>query len=269
MLIYKVSQQISVFSLDYSNSGMTRPSHPMATKSITNATLKSIQIKFTPTMNLTTSKRKVHKRIRLLNKRSKYRINKAGESAALTKHFCRLRQMNEDNLPYQNIPWDVNKHFEAVDAYEGIVMTMFVLPQLIYVYPILFILLLPPVALNLLYITWIVTEKCNRIRRDTFIWKLHVLIQALLCIPALAIALLSLLVSRIAMQVFGLAYCILDDEAVARMHRNLRIIEPYNDGPMLLLYFDDLVSGVAGMVHRRGLLEFTSSFALSKCCSLL
>lgn len=95
-------------------------------------------------------------------------------------------------------------------------------------------------------------------------WKLHVLLQALLCIPALIVALSSLLVSRIAMQVFGLAFCMLDDEAIARLYRNLRIIEPYNHGPMLLLYFDDIVAGVAGMVHRRGLLEFTSSFALSE-----
>jgi hypothetical protein len=215
-------------------------------------------------MNQTTNKLKVHKRIRRFNKGSKYRINKAGETAVLAKHFCRLRQVNEDNQPYQNIPWDINKHWEMVDFYEMAVMVVFVLPQLVYIFPVLFILLLPPVALNLLYIKWVVPLRCNRIRRNTFMWKLHVLLQALLCIPALIVALSSLLISRIAMQVFGLAFCMLDDEAIARLYRNLRIIEPYNHGPMLLLYFDDIVAGVAGMVHRRGLLEFTSSFALSE-----
>jgi hypothetical protein len=215
-------------------------------------------------MNQTTNKLKVHKRIRRFNKGSKYRINKAGETAALAKHFCRLRQVNEDSQPYQNIPWDINKHWEMVDFYEMAVMAVFVLPQLIYLYPILFILLLPPVALNLLYIIWVVPVRCNRIRRDTFMWKLHVLLQALLCIPAFTIALSSLLVSRIAMHVFGLAFCMLDYETIARMYRNLRIVETYNHGPKVLLYFDDIVAGVAGMVHRRGLLEFTSSFALSE-----
>ena len=38
-------------------------------------------------------------------RRKRNRINKAGESASLTKHFSKLRQVNEDYPPYQNIPW--------------------------------------------------------------------------------------------------------------------------------------------------------------------
>lgn len=212
-------------------------------------------------MNLTADKHKVHKR---LKQSRKYRINKAGESAVLSKHFSKLRQWNEDNVPYQNIPWDVNKEFEVVDVYEIVVMAMFVLPQLIYVYPILFIVLLPPVALNLMYIKWVVPVNCDRIPRDVMLWKVHVAVQALLCIPALVIAFSSLLISRTGIIVFGFAYCLVEEDGLSRYLRNLKLIEPYRHGPMLLSYFEDIVSGVAGMVHRRGLLEFTSSFALSE-----
>jgi hypothetical protein len=143
-------------------------------------------------------------------------------------------------------------------------MTIFVLPQLIYLYPFLFILLLPPVGLNLLYILFLVPANTNRIPRDTVTWKMHILIQGVLCIPALIVASACVIVSRLAMLFFGYAYCILNEDAWSRYYRNLRVIEPYCHGPPLLLYFEDIVSGVAGMVHRRGLLEFTSSFSLSE-----
>ena len=139
-------------------------------------------------MNPTTSEKiKVHKKGRR-KRRAKYRLNKAGETALLSKHFDRLRNINEDYPPYQNMPWDVNKHFEAVDFYEIAVMALVVLPQVVYVYPILFILLLPPVGLNLLYILWIVPPNCQRIPRNNLAWKLHVITQAILCVPAFIVA---------------------------------------------------------------------------------
>ena len=146
-------------------------------------------------------------------------------------------------------------------------MVIFVLPQLVYLYPILFTLLLPPVALNLLFILWAVPENCKQIPRDTIRWKLHVTIQGILCTPALVLASASILVSRVAILFFGTAYCMFEDDGTARYQRNIKIIEPYCHGPALLLCFSDIVAGVAGMVHRRGLLEFTSSFSLSEYLS--
>ena len=145
------------------------------------------------------------------------------------------------------------------------VMTIIVIPQLIYVYPILFILLLPPVALNLLFIRWFVPDNCKQIPRDTISWKLHVSIQGILCIPASVLASASILISQLLILFFGMAYCMFEDDGLARYRRNLKIIEPYSHGPVLFFYFGDIVAGVAGMVHRRGLLEFTSSFSLSEC----
>lgn len=64
------------------------------------------------------------------------------------------------------------------------------------------------------------------------------------------------------MLLFGTIYCIIDDGGFDRYHRNLNVIKPYCNGPPLYCYFSDCVAAAAGMVHRRGLVEFTSSFAL-------
>lgn len=58
-------------------------------------------------MYLTTTKTnvKVHKRSKRLKRGSMFRINNYGESKALSKHFVKLRKLNEDNQPLQNIPW--------------------------------------------------------------------------------------------------------------------------------------------------------------------
>eukprot|EP00804_Cyclotella_cryptica_P028623 CCRYP_020600-RA/>CCRYP_020600-RA protein AED:0.36 eAED:0.35 QI:126/1/0.33/1/0/0/3/0/414 len=212
-------------------------------------------------MATSTSKKMVYTKSEHVKGRAKHQINKAGESTILSKHFDQLRGINEDNQPYQNIPWDVNKHFEAVDLYEIAVMALFVLPQVVYVYPLLFILLLPPAGLNLLYISWFVPERCDMIPRNTK-FRCLCIVQAVLCFPALVVASLSLAVSRFAMLVFGIVYCMWEEGAWQRYQHNLKIIEPYCHGPLVLSYFSDCVAGVASMVHRRGLLEFTSSFSL-------
>lgn len=64
------------------------------------------------------------------------------------------------------------------------------------------------------------------------------------------------------MLIFGTAYCMLDDGGWERYHRNIDVIRPYCNGPPLYRYFSDCVVAVAGMVYRRGLTEFASSFAL-------
>ncbi len=66
------------------------------------------------------------------------------------------------------------------------------------------------------------------------------------------------------MLLFGIFYCMWEEDAWQRYQHNLSIIEPYCHGPLVLSYFSDCVAGVAAMVHRRGLLEFTSSFSLSE-----
>jgi hypothetical protein len=65
-------------------------------------------------------------------------------------------------------------------------MALFVLPQVVYVYPILFILLLPPVGLNLLYISWVVPERCDMIPRNIN-FRCLCIVQAILCFPALMV----------------------------------------------------------------------------------
>jgi hypothetical protein len=68
---------------------------------------------------------------------------------------------------------------------------------------------------------------------------------------------------------FGILYCVWEEDAWKRYQRNLKIIEPYCHGPAVLSYFSDCVAGVAAMVHRRGLLEFTSSFSLSELVTFI
>lgn len=64
------------------------------------------------------------------------------------------------------------------------------------------------------------------------------------------------------MLVFGAAYCTFDNGGWSRYRRNLSVIKPYCNGPPLYRHFSDCVAAVAGMVYRRGLIEFTSSFSL-------
>ncbi|KAL9190341.1 hypothetical protein ACHAXT_007552 [Thalassiosira profunda] len=186
-----------------------------------------------------------------------------GETPALLERFEEIHE-NEIEIglsPFDNAPWDVTKDFEVADVFELAVMALVLIPQLLLVYPVLFVLLLPPVSCNLFYINVMVPKVTDHIQRTT-LWKAHCFIQAVLCIPAAALALMSLLVSRAAMLIFGTIYCTLDEGGWARYRRNLDVIKPYCNGPPLYRYFADCVAVAAGMVHRRGLVEFTSSFAI-------
>ena len=64
------------------------------------------------------------------------------------------------------------------------------------------------------------------------------------------------------MVLFGTLYCMHIEGGWQRYNQNLSTIKPYCNGPPLYQYFSDCVVAVGGMVHRRGLVEFTSSFAL-------
>ncbi len=185
-----------------------------------------------------------------------------GETIALLKRIDDLRQEDDaEQSPYFNASWDINKHFDMVDFFQGTVMLLVLLPQVIILYPILFITLLPPVFVNLLYITFMVPHVCETIPR-TFCWRAHCLFQALLCIPAAVIALASLSISRLSMLLFGALYCTFQRNGWSRYRRNIDIIKPFCGGPSLLSYFPDCIAAAAGMVYRRGILEFSSSFAL-------
>ena len=72
----------------------------------------------------------------------------------------------------------------------------------------------------------------------------------------------SLAISKLAMVLFGTLYCMYTEGGWKRYNQNLSTIKPYCNGPPLYQYFSDCVVAVGGMVHRRGLVEFTSSFAL-------
>mmetsp|Transcript_28113 Transcript_28113/g.59355 ORF Transcript_28113/g.59355 Transcript_28113/m.59355 type:complete len:217 (+) Transcript_28113:279-929(+) len=63
------------------------------------------------------------------------------------------------------------------------------------------------------------------------------------------------------MLLFGTVYCMYEG-GWNRYNKNLKVIKPYCNGPPLYRYFSDCVAAVAGMVYRRGLIEFTSSFSL-------
>ena len=63
------------------------------------------------------------------------------------------------------------------------------------------------------------------------------------------------------MLLFGTVYCMLDEGGWDRYNRNINVCKPYCNGPPLYRYFSDCVAAVAGMVYRRGLIEFTSSFS--------
>ena len=184
-----------------------------------------------------------------------------GETIALLKRFDDLRQEGAEQSPYDNAPWDVNKEFDKVDFFEGALMLVALVPQLILLYPILFVVLLPPVFANLLYITLLVPRVCETIPR-TFTWRVHCILQALLSIPSAALALISLLISRLSMCFFGNLFCTFDSGGWSRYRRNREVIKPFCGGPSLYNYCSDCVAAAAGMVYRRGLMEFTSAFAL-------
>lgn len=75
-----------------------------------------------------------------------------------------------------------------MDIFELVVMGLVVIPQVLTVYPILFLLLLPPVTCNLMYISVMVPKSTESIPR-TYLWKLHCITQAILCVPAAVVAL--------------------------------------------------------------------------------
>ena len=184
-----------------------------------------------------------------------------GETIALLKRFDDLRQEDAEQSPYYNASWDINKDFDIVDFFQGAVMLLVLVPQVILLYPILFITLLPPVFVNLLYITFMVPRVCETIPR-TFCWRVNCFFQALLCIPAAVIALASLSISRLFMLLFGALYCTFQRNGWSRYRRNVDVIKPFCGGPSLLSYFPDCIAAAAGMVYRRGILEFVSSFSL-------
>lgn len=193
--------------------------------------------------------------------RRKHDVHPTGETVALLKRFDELRQEEADQSPYCNAPWDVSKEFDTVDFFQCAVMLVALLPQLLFIYPILFILLLPPVFINLLYITMLVPQVCDTIPR-TFTWKVHCILQALLSIPSTVLAMISLLISRLSICLFGTLYCTFNPGGWSRYRRNIEIIKPFCEGPSLHNHFSDCVAAAAGMVYRRGLMEFTSAFAL-------
>ncbi|KAL7435586.1 hypothetical protein ACHAXM_004727 [Skeletonema potamos] len=184
-----------------------------------------------------------------------------GETIALLKRFDDLRQEEAELSPYYNAPWDVNKEFDAADFFQGVVMLLALVPQLLILYPILFVVLLPPVFVNLLYITFLVPRVCDTIPR-TFTWRLHCILQALLSIPSAVLALISLSISTLCMCLFGSLYCTFDSGGWSRYRRNMEVIKPFCGGPSLYNYFSDCIAACAGMVYRRGVMEFTSAFAL-------
>ena len=115
-----------------------------------------------------------------------------GETQALLGRFDDIRQNDIEicHSPFENAPWDVNKDFQTVDIFEIAVMAVFVLPQLLLLYPILFVLLLPPVTSNLLYMYILVPGISDTIPSTTTSWKVHCVVQAILCIPSAVVALL-------------------------------------------------------------------------------
>ena len=119
-------------------------------------------------------------------------VNETGETQSLLGRLDDICQ-NEVEIchsPFENAPWDVNKDFQTVDILEVAVMTVFLLPQLLLLYPILFMLLLPPVASNLLYMYILVPSISDTIPSSTTSWKLHCIVQAILCIPSAVVALM-------------------------------------------------------------------------------
>ena len=107
-------------------------------------------------------------------------VNATGESPSLLKHFDELRQKGDTNVrksPYANAPWEVNKKFETVDFYEITVMVLMVVPQIVVLYPILFVLLLAPVGFNMMYVTMMVPNICDSIPRTTAMWRIHCITQ--------------------------------------------------------------------------------------------
>jgi hypothetical protein len=191
----------------------------------------------------------------------KHDVYPTGETIALVKRIEELRQEEADQSPYCNAPWDVSKEFDTVDYFQCAVMLVLLLPQLLFIYPILVVLLLPPVIGNLLYITMLVPQVCDTIPR-TFTWKVHCILQALLSIPSALLAMISLLISRLSMCLFGTLYCTFTPGGWIRYRRNVEVVKPFCGGPSLYNHFEDCVAAAAGMVYRRGLMEFTSAFAL-------
>ena len=191
----------------------------------------------------------------------KHDVYPTGETVALLKRFDELRQEEADQSPYCNAPWDVSKEFDTVDFFQLAVMLVALLPQLLFIYPILFILLLPPVLINFLYIVMLVPRVCETIPRTTT-WRVHCILQALLSIPSAALAMISLLISRLSMCLFGTLYCTFNPGGWSRYRRNIEVIKPFCGGPSLLNHFSDCVAAAAGMVYRRGVIEFASAFAL-------
>ena len=184
-----------------------------------------------------------------------------GETEAQRLHANEILKRAEDTSI--DGPWDVAPSWTSTDYYTIAVMVPCLLPQILIIFPLLFVLLLLPVALNICYVSTAggPAKTLERLPRNSCGWLVHCTAQWLLSIPAQLIVLLSLTISLGAMTIFGLLHCTLTC-GWSRYCRNLEVIAPYTGGPSLYWLFADCVAAAGGMAYRQGLVEFTKSFAL-------
>jgi hypothetical protein len=187
-----------------------------------------------------------------------------GETERQLQHAKDVMTQKEDTSI--DAPWWVHRHWSVPDVYTIAIMALFWTPLMFLLWPFFFLFSLPPVGLNLLYISTRVPKVCEVIPRDTIEWKMHCLVQFILSLPVQVLAIFTLMYSHVVMTIFGGIFLLSSSlctrrSATDRFFENLEVIAPHSGGPNLYWHFGDCVAAVAGSVHRQGLLEFTVSFA--------
>jgi len=140
------------------------------------------------------------------------------------------------------------------------VVLITVIPKLLIILPILLLFLIPPTATNYYFFRRL-PKPTPMISRESFFWKLHILLQWLLSLPAQILILTNLAFDILAMTTFGLIYCFLSCKC-GNVKNNFKYLRPYESGPNLYLHFSDCVVACGGMQLRRGYWKFIKSFSI-------
>lgn len=189
------------------------------------------------------------------------RLRLNGESKKCMEHVCAIKKAGGVSLKEsdgcdtsKDQPWDMDTSFWAklADAYDLITTGLWLLLKLV-AFAIPCLVLQTPALL----VAWCYMKNLkygtDTVERRAAYW-LSFSFAALLFLPAGLLVLMALLLDYVVYWIFGIIYCILTCRYLA-VWRSMRAIDPYRNGPWIILHMPDLYTCVIGQVGRQGFLE--------------
>jgi len=180
-----------------------------------------------------------------------------GETDGLVRH---MKMISDSKVDYsKDQDWEIHP-FGCFDVF---LLGTFALGVFISIVPLglmIFVFLLPPTLMNYCYFKGI-SPGTAELDRASCGWKAHVFGQFVLSLFAQMLIFLQLMISVLLMQFIGIIYCTLTCRW-AQYRRNLKHLQPYNNGPCLYSHFADCVAATGGQMVRQGYCEFIISFVM-------